>query len=105
MLSSALRKLGAVELKGQTASEACMTLADHVDSRLIVHGDNAILNDHVRHTGTVGNATSWVFDRGPGATFAVWAAAGALHVALNMPAPSRRSRRVIVPDVPPGLVA
>ena len=100
-LSAKMRKLGGVEIKGAAMSEACMTLADHVDGRRIIHPDHPILNDHARHTGTVGNASSWIFDRGPGATHAMWAAAGALHLALNMPTPPRRARRIIIAEAPP----
>jgi hypothetical protein len=97
-LSAALRKLEGVEIKGAAMSEACMTLADYVDGRRIVHPDNPILNDHARHTGTVGSASSWIFDRGPGATHGLWASAGALHLVLNTPAPQRRKRRVLTLD-------
>lgn len=99
-LSARMRRLGGVEIKGAAMSEACMTLADHVDGRRIIHPDHPILNDHARHTGTVGNASSWMFDRGPGATHAMWACAGALHLALNMATPPRRSRRIIVATKP-----
>jgi hypothetical protein len=99
-LSAKMRSLKATEIKGTGITEACMTLADYVDGRRVLHSDNPILNAHVDHTGTVGNASSWIFDRGPGATHAVWAAAGALHLALAMPAATQRKRRrMIVPEL------
>jgi hypothetical protein len=99
-LSARMRKLGAKEIKGQAEAEACMTLADHIDGRRVIHPDHPILNDHVRHTGTAGSTKVWTFDRGPGATHATWAMAGALYLALNMERPTRRNRRILVADVP-----
>lgn len=99
-LSATMRKLGANPITGLGQSEACMTLADFVDGRRLIHPDNPILNTHARYTGTVGSAASWIFDRGPGATHGMWAAAGALHLALNEPAPVRRGRRIIVATAP-----
>lgn len=98
-LGPVLRRLGAREIKGTAVSEACMTLADRVDGRQVTHGDHPVLSAQVGHTGMVGNAASWIFDRGPGATNAVWAAAGALHALLNSPAPMHRERRVLLPDL------
>lgn len=99
-LSATMRKLSANPITGLAQSEACMTFADFVDGRRLIHPDNPILNDHARHTGSVGSAASWTFDRGPGATHGMWAAAGALHLALNEPEPVRRSRRIIVAHKP-----
>lgn len=97
-LGAAMRKLGGVELKGNAVSEAHMTLADYVDGRRVLHPDDPLVNTQVQHTGMVGTAESWIFDRGPGATHAVWAAAGALYLVLNNPPPPRRRRRIIVPE-------
>lgn len=99
-LSATLRKLGASPITGLKQSEACMTLANYVDGRRLIHPDSPILNDHARHTGSVGSTASWVFDRGPGATHGMWAAAGALHLALNEPERVRRGRRIIVAQAP-----
>lgn len=97
-MAAAFRQLEMAEIKGAAVSEAHMTLADYVEGRRVVHADHAILNTQVSHTGTVGTAASWMFDRGEGGTHAVWAAAGALHLALNMPKPKKRQRRIITPD-------
>lgn len=98
VLSAALQKMGAVPIRGTQVAEACMTFADYVDGRRLLHPDDPILNDHARHTGTVGSAASWIFDRAPGETHGVWAAAGALHLVLNNPAPVVRRRRVLMGD-------
>ncbi len=97
-MSAALRRLNAVEIKGAAVSEAHMTLADYVEGRRVLHGDNPILNQAVMATGTAGSAASWIFDRGDAGQHALWAAAGALHMALNSPPPPRRQRRIVVPD-------
>jgi hypothetical protein len=94
-LSAPLRKLEAVEIKGLAVSEAHMALADRVEGRRVVHGDHPVLNESAQKTGTVGSAAAWTFDQAED-THGLWAAAGALHLALNMPAPVRRRRRVLV---------
>ncbi len=97
-LSAAMRKRGGVEIKSTAVAEAHMTFADWVDARRIVHDGDRILDAHARQTGMVGSAASWVFDRGPGATHAMWAAAAALHLALNSETPREGRRTIIVPD-------
>lgn len=95
-LSNIVRKRGGVELKGKAVSEAHMTFADLVDSRTVLHGDDPLLNAHAQHTGMTGSVASWIFDRGPGETFGMWAAAGAVHLALNAPEPRKGRRTVLV---------
>lgn len=94
-LGPMMRKLGGIEIKGAAASEACMTFAKHVDERRILHADDPLLNQHVRHAAPVGGSAAWIFDRGPAETNALWAAAGALHLALNAPI-KRRGRRMVI---------
>lgn len=86
------------EITGLKVAEAHMTFAERVEARALIHPDSAILNEHARYTGMVGTDASWIFDRGPGATQAMWAAAGALYLALYLPEPKPRKRRVITLD-------
>lgn len=100
VFGATFERLDGMAIKGEKVAEAHMTLADYVEGRRLIHPDNPLLNEMARHTGTVGSAASWIFDRGPGATHGMWAAAGALWLALHLPAPKARGRRVIVASPP-----
>lgn len=94
-LSAAMRKANGIEIKGEKIAEACMTFADYVDGRRLLHPDDPILNSHVNRVGSVGTPQVWMFDRGPGETHAAWAAAGALHLVLNGAVPMRKRRKIL----------
>jgi hypothetical protein len=96
-----MRRLKASELKSQTVVEAHMSFADLVDGRRVLHGGDPMLDQHVRHGGVVGSAAKWVFDRGPGETHGLWAAAGAVHLLVSGPEPRRGRREIIVADDEP----
>ncbi len=99
VLSAVMRKLGATEIKGRAVRESCMTFADLVSSRRVLQPGHPALDLHVAQTDRVGPARSWEFDRVElKQTDLAWAAAGAVHLAVNAPRPEPPSRRkVIVP--------
>lgn len=81
-LGEAMRRSDGKPIKGEKVSEACMTFADYVDSRRVLHSNEPLMDDHARRTGLVGSDVAWTFDRSD-SSYAMWAAAGALHLALN----------------------
>ena len=97
-LSATLRKLKATPIKGGAVAEACMTFADYVQARRVLHPDDGLLNAHVSRTSKRGTAKLWEFDVTTGEPIdAARAAAGALHLAVNLRArPGRRG--IILPD-------
>lgn len=95
-----MRKLGGVPIKGLAVAEACMTFADVVEGRRLLQPDNALLDVHMSNTARIGGPRTWQFERGVDHTNGAWAAAGAVHLALNAEEPAKPApRRVIVPDV------
>ncbi len=97
-LSATMRKLKAEPIKGTAVAEACMTLADYVAGRRVLHPDDPLLKDHVARTTRVGSKGSWTFDRSSMDPIdGAWAVAGALYLALNdKPKPPKRG--VILPS-------
>jgi hypothetical protein len=97
VLSSVMRKLEAREIKGTAVAEACMTLADQVKHRRILHPTDALLDEHLKRTNRIGPKASWVFDRSSIEPIdGAFATAGAVHLALNQKA-KRTHRRVVLP--------
>ncbi|MGH7339861.1 MAG: hypothetical protein ACREKH_05160 [Candidatus Rokuibacteriota bacterium] len=98
-LSATMRKLRpkATEIRGTAVAEACMTLADFVNHRRVVHAGDELLTDHIARTNRVGGKGSWTFDRASGDIDAAFATAGAVHLALNLRR-VRPKRGVILPD-------
>lgn len=84
-----IRKLqpNAVELTGQGVAEACMGFADMVKGRLVVHGNEALLNAQVTGARKLPSADGWRFTRkGPaGHVDSAYAAAAAVKAALETP--------------------
>lgn len=98
-LSATVRKLGAKPIAGAAVSEACMTLNDRVEGRRLLHPADGLLDAHVGRTSRVGTKSDWMFDPGsPELCDGAWAAAGAVHLAVNLPVRRARGRRMLTPD-------
>jgi hypothetical protein len=98
VLSSVMRGLGAREIKGSAVAEACMTLAELVKHRRILHSNDQLLDEHLTRTNRIGPKASWSFDRSSIEPIdGAFAVAGAVHLALNQKA-KRTHRRIIVPE-------
>lgn len=98
-LSATLRKIKGSkceEIKGQGASEASMTLAAMVKDRLILQPDDQLLDVQMSRSTKVGGRNAWMFDRSDQID-AVYAVAGAVYLASNLPDAPKRSSLVIVP--------
>ncbi|GEL17679.1 hypothetical protein [Pseudonocardia asaccharolytica] len=87
-LAPELRALGAVEIKGQQVHEACQGLADLVQARRILHPADPLLDAHVAGAQRLHTGDGWRFARrGAGHVDAVYAVAGAVHLARTVPEP------------------
>jgi phage terminase large subunit-like protein len=92
-LAVSLRGLATLELKGAAVGEACQGFADLVSARRIVHPDDPLLNAHISGAQKYRLGDGWRFARrDAGHVDAVYAAAGAVHAALTMPAQIPRSK-------------
>jgi hypothetical protein len=85
------------ELTGVRVSEACMTFADLVRARLVLHPGDELLNNHVRNAEKmhVGSDNAYRFTRKGGHCDAVYAASGAVALALQIPAAKRARVRLL----------
>jgi hypothetical protein len=64
----------------------CMGFAEQVRSRQIAHGGDPLLDAHVRAAEKLSYGDGWRFTRkGAGQVDAVYAAAGAVHLARTLP--------------------
>lgn len=84
-LTGLLRPLeGTQELKGATVVETCMSFADLVAARRILHPDDPLLNAHVAGSAKLPSGDGWRFARrGHGHCDAAYAAAAAIHAAVT----------------------
>lgn len=90
-------------ITGLRVSEACQGLAGIVRGRRIVHADQALLNAHVTFASKLMSGDGWRFVRRGsdengsllGHVDAAYAAAGAVEIALTMPAPRRAQIRIV----------
>lgn len=79
----------------------CMGFAEYVGAGQVAHSADPLLNAHVEGAERLPRGDAWVFGRrGQGHCDAVYAAAGAVHLARSLPAPAdavvvipRRARR------------
>jgi phage terminase large subunit-like protein len=72
-------------IRGDIAA-ACMGFAEQVRSRAIAHSGDPLLDAHVRAAEKVSHGDGWRFTRrGAGQVDAVYAAAGAVHLARTLP--------------------
>lgn len=90
-----------VEQLQTETSGVCMAFSGLVAARGILHSGQADLDTQVAGAEKLWTGDKWVFGRkGSGHVDAVYAAAGAVHLARTMPAPRPSTRHVIVG--PPG---
>jgi hypothetical protein len=89
-------------ITGTKVSEACQQLAGLVRGRRIVHADQDLLNAHVQYASKLPSGDGWRFTRKGGEhsahlghVDAAYAAAGAVEIALTMPAPRRAQIRIV----------
>ncbi|MCF7548909.1 terminase large subunit [Pseudonocardia sp. WMMC193] len=88
-----MRGIGAVEIKGAEVNETCLEFADLVLARRVPHPGDALLNAHVAGASKLRSGDGWRFARrGVGHVDAVYAAAGAVHVARTLPEPEVKPR-------------
>jgi hypothetical protein len=84
------------ELTAETPA-VCMGLAQQVASRVLLHSGQALLDAQAEQAEKLWTGDRWVFTRrGAGHVDAMYAAAGAVHLARAMPAPRNTARRLIV---------
>lgn len=85
-LAADLRQLEAIEIKGSEVAEACQELADLVRARQILHPADPLLDAHVAGSQKLHSGDGWRYSRrGAGHVDAVYAVAGAVHVARTLP--------------------
>lgn len=78
---------GAIEMKSATVGEACQGLADLVRARRVVQPGDPLLDAHIAGARKYDQGDGWRFvRRGAGHVDAAYAAAGAVHTALTLPA-------------------
>lgn len=86
-LATELRAFGAVEIRGAQVMEVCQEFAEMVTSRLLAHPGDPLLTSQVAASTRLYSGDGWRFSRPRGAGYvdAVYAAAGATHLARNLP--------------------
>jgi hypothetical protein len=84
-------------LTGTAVTEVCQEMAGHVRARSVVHPGDPLLDAHVRGAAKLNSGDGWRFTRkgGVGHVDAAYAAAGAISVALAMPAVKRARMRML----------
>jgi len=83
-------------ITGTKVPEACMGLAGLVKGRRIVHAGQELLDAHIQFASKLPSGDGWRFTRkGGGHVDAAYAAAGAVEIALTMPAPRRAAIRLV----------
>lgn len=84
-----------VPIRGEVA-EVCMGYAEQVASRQIAHSGDALLDAQTEAAEPKARGDAWVFvRRGAGHVNAVYAAAGAVHLARTLPPPVGKPRLVV----------
>ena len=91
-LAADLRPLEAVEIKGSEVAETCQELATLVAARQVRHPGDPLLDAHLAGAGKAWSGDSWRFTRSGGHVDAVYAVAGAVHVARTAPIPEPVAR-------------
>ena len=75
------------EIRGEL-SQVCMGFSALVAAEKLLHGNDPLLNENVEHAEKSSRGDAWVFSRrGEGDVDALYAAAGAAHLARSLPAP------------------
>jgi hypothetical protein len=86
------------EIRGETTA-VCMGFAELVESGGLVHAADPLLDAHVDAAEPLRRGDGWIFSRkGEGHVDAVYAAAGAAHLARLLPAAVGKPRLVVVDD-------
>jgi hypothetical protein len=84
------RGVAVTEIKGELAA-VCMGFASDVMTERIMHSDDPLLNAQIEGAERLMRGDTWVFSRrGGGHVNAVYAAAGAAHLARTLPPPPPR---------------
>lgn len=85
-----------VEIRGDAAA-ACMAFRSLVNARRVAHSGDPLLDAHVAGAERYDRGDTWVFARrGRGHCDAVYAAAGAVHIARSLPPPIAARKLVVV---------
>jgi phage terminase large subunit-like protein len=94
------RGVTVAEIRGET-SAVCMGLGKEIAARTLAHSGQALLNAQVDGAEKLPRGDAWVFTRrGGGNVDAVYAVAGAAHLARTLPSRRAVSRKIhVVPDV------
>jgi hypothetical protein len=97
------------EIRGEVTA-VCMGFAEQVAANRVVHSGDPLLDAQVAGAEKLARGDGWVFSRrGEGHVDAVYAAAGAVHLARTLPPPVGSQRLVLAPspveDPGPGLAA
>lgn len=88
------------EIRGDLAA-VCMGFAEQVSSRRVAHSGDPLLDAHVATAEPSPRGDGWVFSRkGGGDCDAVYAAAGAVHLARTLPKPQGKPRIIIAKPQP-----
>lgn len=88
---------GLVELTGGDVTELCQSFADLVAAGRLLHPNEPLLNAHVAGAQKLQQGDGWRFTRrGAGHVDAVYAAAGAVHLARTLPTPRPRPKPRVV---------
>jgi hypothetical protein len=87
-------KAAKVELKSAEIPAVCQGLAEQVRSRMIIHGNDPLLNAHVLGSHRLPMGDGWRFSRKFGNADAAYAAAGAVHLA-RVARPTQRLKLVV----------
>lgn len=78
---------GSTEIKGAAVVEVCQEFSDLVLARRVVHPGDGLLDAHVLGARKYHQGDGWRFERkGPSHVDALYAAAGAVHLARSVPA-------------------
>lgn len=97
--AGAPRSMEVSEIRGELAA-VCMGFAEQVEAGRVAHSGDPLLDDQVGGAERDWRGATWVFTRrGAGHVDAVYAGAGAVHLARTLPAP-RGALRLVVVDEP-----
>ncbi|MDG4809934.1 terminase [Micromonospora sp. WMMD1120] len=80
------------DIRGETTA-VCMGLVKEVKARTLAHSGQDMLDDQVAGAEKLKRGDGWVFTRAGGPADAVYAVAGAAHLARTLPKPRKVSRR------------
>lgn len=88
------RGVKVVEIRSETTA-VCMGLAKEVSAEGVVHSGQAMLDAQVEKAEKLKRGGGWVFTRPGGPVDAVYAVAGAVHLARTLPRPAGKPRVIV----------